>query len=261
MPGQEEQLTGGNTAESFTNWDYTGVSTDGGQAHPSPNGHDFLAARITWFMQSQIPSFTEPLFYTESSSALPGTFSYSVNGSTLLPAGTDPVSITFTPTDSTDFALATQDFNVAVAKATSTTTLISPSGATNGSAVSLPAIVTPQFGGIPTATVTLMSNGQYLGSFPLSNGQAAILGITLGGGSQVLTASYSGDGNFIPSQSASSPIAVRVVDFSLSSTLTTAILTSTTLERFTYCCRALNGSRNQAVASSWLMVGSRAAMA
>ena len=67
---------------------------------------------------------------------MPGTFSYSPAAGTVLGAGTDTLSVTFTPTDTTDYATATATTTIAVAQATPTIAWASPASIVYGTALS-----------------------------------------------------------------------------------------------------------------------------
>jgi len=93
--------------------------------------------------------------------------------------------------------------------ATATTLAISPVSIQAGSPASVSVTVAPKSGsGQPTGSVSLTSStGGALGTLPLSNG-AALGNVVFPAGSYTVTAHYSGDANYAPSDSA--PVAVTV---------------------------------------------------
>ncbi len=206
------------------NWDYTGVSEPAGSlAHPTPAGHDFLASRIASFIQSVTPGRRPATYFLANAAAIPGTYSYSVTDTALLPAGTPAVAVTFTPQDTLNYSPVTQSFPVSVAKAATTVSFGPP--LTSGTTLSLSASVLPQIAGVPSGQVTFLADGQPLGSAALSNGQATLSNATLPSGAQTLTASYAGDSNFLSSTSATSSITVIAPpDFTLQAGTSSATL-------------------------------------
>lgn len=72
----------------------------------------------------------------DASSGVPGTFAYSPASGTVLMAGSHTLSVTFTPTDSTDYNSATQTVSVTVNKATPSITWATPAAITYGTALS-----------------------------------------------------------------------------------------------------------------------------
>jgi hypothetical protein len=119
----------------------------------------------------------------------------------------------------TDFLTSTGSGNQEVGLATTTTTLVaSPSPSTYTQAVTLTATVNVVAPGSGTATGTVdFYNGPYLlGSALLSGGQASISTSSLPIGTDSLSASYVGDADFLPSQSAAVPQAVGVIPTSTS---------------------------------------------
>ena len=72
----------------------------------------------------------------DATSNVAGTFAYSPAAGTVLGAGSQTLSVTFTPTDTTDYTTATADTTIAVAQATPTITWASPAGIVYGTALS-----------------------------------------------------------------------------------------------------------------------------
>ncbi len=91
---------------------------------------------------------------------------------------------------------------------TTTSLTATPNPAALGQAVTLTAIVIPAYSGTPTGTVTFYDGTANLGTVALNLGTAQLIVPTLTGGSNSLTASYSGDAVFLTSVS---PAVIRVV--------------------------------------------------
>jgi hypothetical protein len=72
----------------------------------------------------------------DATSAVPGSFGYSPATGTILAAGSQALSVTFTPTDTTDYNTATATVALPVNKATSTITWAAPAGITYGAGLS-----------------------------------------------------------------------------------------------------------------------------
>ncbi|MGA2743375.1 MAG: choice-of-anchor D domain-containing protein [Candidatus Sulfotelmatobacter sp.] len=72
----------------------------------------------------------------DASASVPGTFVYSPAAGTTLNAGSQTLSVTFTPTDTTDYASASASVTLQVNKAASTITWATPSAITYGTGLS-----------------------------------------------------------------------------------------------------------------------------
>jgi len=103
---------------------------------------------------------------TGISGALPGSFVYTPAAGTVLGAGANqPLSVTFTPTDTTDYNNATGNTTITVGKATPTINWTTPSAITYGTALSatqLNATATSALGAIPGAFVYTPAAGTVL---------------------------------------------------------------------------------------------------
>ena len=121
-----------------------------------------------------------------ASSTVAGTFAYSPAPGTVLPAGSQTLSVTFTPADTADYTTATAFVTLAVNKAAQTITLTPlPSALAFGSAA-IPVTATSS-SGLPVA---LSATG------PASlNGRALAI---VGTGTVMVTASQTGDANYSP---------------------------------------------------------------
>jgi hypothetical protein len=92
---------------------------------------------ITWATPAAI-AYGTALSATQldATSKVAGTFVYSPAATTVLPAGTHTLSVTFTPTDSTDYTTATASVTLTVQKATPAITWATPASITYGTALS-----------------------------------------------------------------------------------------------------------------------------
>ena len=104
----------------------------------------------------------------DATASVPGTFVYSPAAGSIPPAGTDTLSVTFTPTDTTNYTSTTASVQLAVAQATPVITWAPPATITYGTALSstqLDAtasvsgtfIYSPAAGTIPTAGTDTLS--------------------------------------------------------------------------------------------------------
>jgi ELWxxDGT repeat protein len=104
----------------------------------------------------------------DATAGVAGTFTYSPAAGTVLGAGTDTLSVTFTPTDTADYTTATATTTIVVAQAAPTVTWASPAGIVYGTALSssqldatasVPGtfLYTPAAGTVPGAGVQTLS--------------------------------------------------------------------------------------------------------
>jgi uncharacterized repeat protein (TIGR03803 family) len=97
-----------------------------------------------------------PLTQTQlDATSIPGMFAYTPPAGTVLAAGTQTLSVTFTPTDTTDFTNATATTSITVSKATPLITWPAPVAITYGTALS-----TAQLTATATATGTFVYSPQ-----------------------------------------------------------------------------------------------------
>ena len=96
------------------------------------------APAVTWAAPAAI-SYGTPLSATQlnASSTVAGTFVYSPPAGTVLTAGPQTLSVTFTPTDSGDYTMATATVMLTVNKATPAITWAAPAAITYGTALSV----------------------------------------------------------------------------------------------------------------------------
>jgi len=188
-------------------------------SHPTAFGHDYWAEKVLSYILTATPSLTPQTYPLFNPAPIAGTYSYSVADGSLLPAGQHQISVTFIPQDSAHYSTVMQNAVITVARASSSIALsASGSNVNSGAAETLAAKVSPQIGGIPTGTVSFLDNGIPIGSAVLdSSGNASFTTTLLAIGVHQISASYSGDGNFYGSSTASAmPIVVAKPDFSMS---------------------------------------------
>ena len=144
--------------------------------------------------------------------SVPGTFTFT--SPTTAPAtGTAQQSVTFTPTDSTDYIAVTSTVSVTVNQATPGVQLTStPNPVLVQNAVTLTATVSSTVS-TPTGSVTFFNGTTSLGTSQIAQGVATLSVLTLPVGTASITAAYSGDTNFITVTSA--PAMEQVQDFTI----------------------------------------------
>ncbi len=147
-------------------------------------------------------TFGDAPFQIAANSNSAGAISYSVlsgpatlSGSTLTLTGAGTVSVQASQLAAGFFTAVTQSASFTVASATSTLTMTSSS---NPVLLQNPLTLTASTASIATGTVTFMDGTASLGSAALTNGVASYTSSSLAVGSHVVTASYSGDANFLP---------------------------------------------------------------
>lgn len=132
-------------------------------------------------------------------SSLPGMFSYTPAAGAILGVGTQTLSVTFTPTDTTDYTSATSTVSLVVSQSNASIALASSANTQLfGNAVTFTATVAPASLGAPTptGTVTFMNGTSVLGTpVALNAGAASYSTSALAVGSHAITAVYSGDAN------------------------------------------------------------------
>jgi len=128
------------------------------------------APAITWATPAAIASGTAlSSTQLDASSTVAGTFVYSPTAGAVLAAGSQTLSVTFTPTDATDYTTATASVTLTVSQDTSTLTINATSIGFGNVALNQPA----------TQTVTLTSTGT--GSVTVNSAVIAGTGFTLSG--------------------------------------------------------------------------------
>jgi hypothetical protein len=124
---------------------------------------------ITWAPPASIVYGTE-LSTTQlnATASVPGTLVYTPAAGTVLAAGTDTLSVTFTPTDTTNYSNVTKTVVIAVTQAAATITWSNPANITYGTALSaiqlnasasVPGVLvyTPAAGAVPAAGTDTLS--------------------------------------------------------------------------------------------------------
>src|SRR5208282_3995314 len=104
--------------------------------------------------------------------------------------------------------------------ATSTSVTSAQSSLPFGTLAAVTATVTSD-GGAPTGSVTFSAGSSVVGTLPLVGGQAVLDLIGLPAGSQSITATYSGDSNFLGTSS--TPLPLLVVRATSTTSLNTAV--------------------------------------
>ena len=185
---------------------------------------------ITWAAPASI-TYGTALSATQLNATAPvaGAFVYTPAAGTVLGATTQTLSTTFTPTDTTDYTVATKTTTLVVAKqGTNTVLAVSAATINPGQSITFTATVTSVTPpGTPTGSVTFMDGTNVLGtSNLLASGAATFSTINLLSGSHSITALYSGDANYTASSATSSAtgIVVAPLDFSLSGSSTLSSL-------------------------------------
>jgi hypothetical protein len=134
------QHTNAGTYSSDT-WSFTGgpnYNNIGTTTISSPDVINKASPTITWANPVNITYGTQ-LSATQlnATASVPGTFAYNPAAGTVLNAGNNqPLSVTFTPTDQTNYNTATKSVSINVLKATPTITWPNPANITYGTALS-----------------------------------------------------------------------------------------------------------------------------
>ena len=157
------------------------------------------ASIITWTAPAAI-AYGTALSGTQldATASVPGKFVYSPAAGKVLTAGTQTLSVTFTPTDHVDYSSATETVTLVVNKVGTTTTITSntPNPSTHGNAVSVHFTVTAATNyKAPTSKVTVNASTGESCTGTLVNGSSSC-SVTFGAaGPRTLTATYAGDSN------------------------------------------------------------------
>jgi hypothetical protein len=149
-----------------------------------------------------------------ATSTVDGSFAYTPASGTVETAGQHTLSVTFTPTDTTNYGTATAQVTLAVNQATPSIALsssINPVLVTD--AVTFTATVSST-AGTPAGSVSFFDGTTLLDTVAMSGGTAAFTTSSLAVGSHAITAVSSGDSNF--TSVTSSSVAEVVQDFTVS---------------------------------------------
>jgi choice-of-anchor A domain-containing protein len=153
-----------------------------------------VAPSITWAIPAAI-SYGTALSSNQldATASVPGSYTYSPAAGTVLPAGQRTLSVTFTPTDTTNYTTATASVSLVVNLVTPTLTLTpSTTSITTAQPLTVTVAVSGENGGpTPTGSVTLVGGG-YSAQQTLASGSATfnLAAGTLSVGGDTLTAAY-----------------------------------------------------------------------
>lgn len=153
---------------------------------------------ITWPTPAAI-TYGTALSATQlnATSSVAGSFVYTPAAGTVLGGGTQTLSVTFTPTDTTDYTTATSSVTLTVNKATPTIALATSA---TPAYVLNPVIFTATVSspaGTPTGTVAFYDGMALLSTNSMTSGVATYQTSALPAGTHSITAVYSGDSNFL----------------------------------------------------------------
>jgi hypothetical protein len=174
-----------------------------------------------------IPAHTygDAPFTVSASSASSGAVTYSLlsgaatvsSGGLVTLTGAGSLTLAAQQAATTNYTSATTQTSLSIAKQASVTSVTTSSQApTPVQNVTLTATVAPLVTGTPSGTVTFFDNGVQSGSpVNVAGGQAQLV-TTLLSGPQTISATYSGDANFLPSSGTdAAPVVVAPLDFTL----------------------------------------------
>ena len=128
-----------------------------------------------------------------TSGGVAGGFVYTPASGTVLGAGSQTLSVTFNPTDTTDYNTASGSVTLTVNKATPTLTVAtSGTPSTYGTSVTFTATISSG----PTGAVTFYDSGVSIGSGTISGTSTQIATSALTAGTHTITAGWAGNGNY-----------------------------------------------------------------
>jgi hypothetical protein len=153
---------------------------------------------LTWAAPSPI-TYGTALSATQlnaTSGGVAGSMVYTPPAGFIPGVGSQILSVTFTPVDSTDYSSVTQTVSLTVTKGS-----VSINGTSSLPVSTYGDSVTITFtfiggGDPPTGTTTIKDGAVTLGTVPLMSGTATLSTTTLSAGVHTLTAIYNGDGNY-----------------------------------------------------------------
>ena len=147
---------------------------------------------------------------------LPGQFVYTPSAGTVLAVGSPALAVKFTPTDTTDYTIATDSVSIVVNKATPVVSIaVSPEPSYPGDYATVTASVSSVASQYPTGTVTFTIDGSTAGTATLSGGTASLSYSFLTVGSHSITAAYSGDGSYNSTSGSSTHNVIHIPTSSL----------------------------------------------
>ena len=170
---------------------------------------------ITWNTPAAI-TYGTALSVTQlnASSTVAGTFSYSPVSGGVLTAGSHTLSVTFTPTDTTDYTTATATVTLVVNQATQTITFIAPTS--------------PVTYGVPPITLSATASSGLPVTISVLSGPASISGNILtitGVGTVVVAADQAGDADYAAAREVTHRIVVKQIEQTISFTAPTSPVT------------------------------------
>jgi hypothetical protein len=153
------------------------------------------APAILWATPSSI-TYGTALSATQlnaTSGGIAGTLVYSPVSGTVLGAGAQTLSVTFTPTDTSDYNTANGSVTLTVNKATPTLSVAtSGTPSTYGTSITFTATISSG----PTGTVTFYDNGTPVGTGTVGGTTASFSSTALTAGSHTITAGWTGNSNY-----------------------------------------------------------------
>jgi hypothetical protein len=163
-----------------------------------------VAPTITW--PTPVPiAYGTPLSGTQldASANVAGTFVYTPPAGTVLGAGSQTLSVLFTPTDTVDYTTATANVVLVVNRASTAVLLTSSiNPQLIGQPVIFTAAISSSVGGSVTGSVVFVADGTTLGTVAVGGNAASLTTSFSANGNHSITASYSGDSNYAGSSSA-----------------------------------------------------------
>jgi hypothetical protein len=180
---------------------------------------------VTWASPSPI-TYGTALSATQlnATTNVPGSFAYSPAAGTVLSAGTQTLTATFTPSDATDYTTASAKVSQVINQATSSvvvTSSVNPSS--TGQLVAFTASITPQLGGTATGSVMFYDGTTALGTVTVSSNAAALSTSALATGTHSITAVYSGDSNVLGATSGAFSQVVNASHIATTATLVSSL--------------------------------------
>jgi sugar lactone lactonase YvrE len=219
VPVDFTPLSAANLSEMVTLTD-NALNQTGAQQSISASGTGQAVPTITWKAPAAI-TYGTALSATQlnATASVPGTFAYSPATGTVLAAGSQTLSVTFTPTNTTNYSTATAQVTLQVNKAaTSISFSANPAKPMQGQSDLLTATVTGA--GQPGGTVVFSSGTTTLCTATLNaSGIGSCSFVPSTSGNLTVTAQYMGDANHLTSSTALTlVVSGTVVKLQLSST-------------------------------------------
>lgn len=199
----------------FTPADSTDYSTATGSVTLTVNK---AVPVITWATPAAI-TYGTPLgaAQLDATASVGGTFTYTPAAGAIVPAGVQTLSATFMPSDASDYTSPTDTVQLTVSKATPTL-VVTTSGSPSyyGATVTLTATISAS----ATGVVTFYNGANAIGTGTLAGTVATLNIATLPVGTNIITASWPGNGNY--NSVTSGPI-TQTVTITQTSTTVTAV--------------------------------------